>query len=300
MYQGVYRGTFKHEPDLDEVLARADAAGVRAIMITGTDVVESTKAVDMVARGGGSAEDGRPELYATVGVHPTRAGVFDDDGEGAVVERLRTLVVRGGDKVLAVGETGIDHNRAHFCPLEVQAKYFETQIQLARELDKPLFLHYRNDDAEPDSPFFSILAAHAGAIRGVVHSFTGSPSEIETIVGLGLYVGINGCSLRTEANCDAVRTIPLERLLLETDAPWCDIRRTHHGYSHVVTHFEGAKKAKAFVRGSMVKSRNEPATMRQVLEVVYGLRAAVDNLESIDAFAAIIYANSERLLLGRP
>jgi len=105
----------------------------------------------------------------------------------------------------------------------------------------------------------------------------------------GLYVGITGCSLKTKDNIEVMKTIPSEKLLLETDAPWCDIRPTHAGFKHVKTKFESRKKEK-WENGLCVKGRNEPANIIQVLEVVAESRG-----EDVHTLAETVYENTLKL-----
>ena len=128
---------------------------------------------------------------------------------------------------------------------------------------------------------------------GVVHSFDGTVQEMKELVGMGLYIGINGCSLRTEDSLNVVKEIPKERLLIETDAPWCSIKKTHPGYKFVKTHWE-TKKEKKFVEGKCVNSRCEPCHLLQVLEVVSSVRGE----EDLENFATTIYENSKRLFFS--
>ena len=79
---------------------------------------------------------------------------------------------------------------------------------------------------------------------GVVHSFTGTSSELQQIIDLDLFVGLNGCSLKTEANLEVVKQVPLDRLLLETDCPYCGISSTHAGYKYVSTKYPSVRKDK--------------------------------------------------------
>jgi TatD DNase family protein len=102
---------------------------------------------------------------------------------------------------------------------------------------------------------------------GVVHSFTGDEKELQECLELGLYIGVNGCSLKTEENVEIVKLIPLDRIMLETDCPYCEIRKSHAGSHHIKTTFSKKKKDK-YEEGKMVKDRNEPCTMIQVLEVL--------------------------------
>lgn len=112
-----------------------------------------------------------------------------------------------------------------------------------------------------------------------MHSFTGTAEEMERMVKLGLYIGINGCSLKTEENLEVVKRVPLDRLMLESDGPWCEIRPSHAS-SKVLKEAQemldmigevprtAAVKKERWVKGKMVKSRNEPAATALVAVVV--------------------------------
>ncbi|OQR99281.1 deoxyribonuclease TATDN1-like protein [Achlya hypogyna] len=294
MFVGNYRGKQKHESDLTQVLERAFNHHVEKIIVTGGSLSESKEALRLARS--------HDNLHCTVGVHPTRCSEFlvDPDGYMAALEE----VCRDGmkdKKVVAIGEFGLDYDRLEFCPKDVQRLYFERQFALARATQLPLFLHNRNTGGDFCStklfPELAIpidcvemISKHRGDFKdGVVHSFTGSKEEAQQLLDLGLYIGINGCSLKTAENLEVVKMIPANQLMLETDAPWCDIRPTHAGYCHVRTTFP-TKKVEKFALGECVKGRNEPCTMLQVLEVVAGVRGD-DPLE----LAAIVFANTTKV-----
>ena len=107
---------------------------------------------------------------------------------------------------------------------------------------------------------------------GVVHSFTGDLEELNQLLEMGLYIGVNGCSLKTEENLEMVKKIPLDRLMLETDCPYCDIRNSHASSKYVKTQIPKVTKEKYLCNPvKMNKDRNEPCTMIQVVEVVSAL-----------------------------
>ena len=175
------------------------------------------------------------KLFVTVGCHPTHCNEFAQfkAGPDAYERALEDLIAQhrvgsggagsagsagsavGGisGKVVAVGETGLDYDREHFCKREVQRPYFERQLALAERTKLPLFLHTRNCSAD----FLAIMHAHRGRLPGggVVHSFSDELDTALALVDMGFYIGINGCSLKTQENLEIVRQIPLDKLMLE-------------------------------------------------------------------------------------
>lgn len=289
--EGSYRGKQRHEPDLDDVIQRASDGGMRHMVLTAGTLRESAEAVEKVRElRRTNATD--CQLYCTVGVHPTRCLEFDENDHGAQ-EHLEQLIrlAQDGQKdgvVVAVGEMGLDYDRLQFCPKEVQLKYFPQQLRLSEETGLPLFLHNRNVGTD----LYDLLVAHRDrweASGGVVHSFDDTAELAAKFIELGLYIGLNGCSLRTEENLAVVRDLPTDRILLETDCPYCDVKRTHAGYHHVQTYFE-SKPEKKYEAGKQVKGRNEPCNIVQVAEVVAGVKG-IPVQELIDS----CYANSLRL-----
>ena len=130
-----------------------------------------------------------------------------------------------------------------------------------------MYLHSRSTDGD----FVKIITENRSRFPGgVVHSFTGTLEEMKAFVDLDLYIGINGCSLKTEENCEIVKQIPMDRIMLETDCPYCDIRNSHASSKYVKTKFPFSKKEK-YNAETLVKDRNEPCTIVQVVEVVAAL-----------------------------
>ncbi len=118
----------------------------------------------------------------------------------------------------AFGEIGLDYDRLYHATKEQQLKYFELQLDLAVKLQLPLFLHSRAASED----FERLLGLRLPQLpkKGLVHSFTGTIEEMNRLVAMGLDVGINGCSMKTEENLEVVKAVPLERLQIETDGPW--------------------------------------------------------------------------------
>eukprot|EP00241_Pyramimonas_parkeae_P007062 CAMPEP_0114224704 /NCGR_PEP_ID=MMETSP0058-20121206/254_1 /TAXON_ID=36894 /ORGANISM="Pyramimonas parkeae, CCMP726" /LENGTH=311 /DNA_ID=CAMNT_0001335207 /DNA_START=524 /DNA_END=1459 /DNA_ORIENTATION=- len=281
VFKGAYHGKQAHEGDLDAVLRRASAAGVHKIVVTAGQLPEVKEALELVH----AADPGGERLFLTVGVHPTRCGEFEKSGDAqAYLDELMALAKEGAasGRVVAIGECGLDYDRLHFCDALTQKKYFELQFQLAEATGLPMFLHMRAAAAD----FVEILERNRSKFSaGVVHSFTGSKEELDRLLRLdGIYIGINGCSLKTEENLDVMAAIPLDRMMLETDAPWCEVKATHAGFKYVKTKWETRKKEKHSLE-CCVKNRCEPCHMQQVLEVVAGHRG----IEDLDELSTTLY-----------
>ncbi|GAB7344914.1 hypothetical protein MBLNU457_3350t1 [Dothideomycetes sp. NU457] len=261
IFRGEHYGKQAHDDDLKQVIQRAMTAGCRKLMVTGSDLVESEKAVQL-------AKDYPGLCYATVGVHPCSAHTFESypDGAEALISALKKLAKESQEAgyTTAFGEFGLDYDRLQLCPKDVQIKYFERQLDLAVELQLPLFLHSRA--AAED--FERILKARLPELpkRGLVHSFTGEMDEMKRLVDLGLDIGINGCSLKTEENLAVMKEVPLDRLQIETDGPWCEIRPSHASSKHLdgAPELPKAVKKEKWSPEFMVKGRNEPCAISKV------------------------------------
>jgi len=194
-----------YDADREAVIARARTAGVTQLVVTGSSVASSARAIELAR-----SHPGR--LFATAGVHPHHASEL---GAGEVSE-LEELARQ--PQVVAVGECGLDYCR-NLSPQAEQRQAFHRQLELALRVGKPVFLHQR--DAHAD--FLAILREHAPQWRGVAHCFTGGGAELECYLGLGLAIGITGwiCDERRGAHLAALMPgVPAERLLLETDGPY--------------------------------------------------------------------------------
>lgn len=201
-----------------------------------------------------------------MGCHPTRCREFEADPDGYYT-KLCKYIDGNRSKVVAIGECGLDYDRLKFCKAETQRVYFEKQLTLAQKYQLPLFLHCRNSFDD----FWEIVQRNADKIQktgGVVHSFDGSLEQALKFIEFGFYIGINGCSLKTEEQLKTVAKIPVERILLETDCPWCSIRNSHAGSKLVTTQFPVVKRKEKWTADSLIDGRYEPAQIVQVLEVV--------------------------------
>jgi len=228
-----------------EIIERAKDANVGAILATGTSLESSRSELALAHQHPGY-------LFSTAGVHPHSA----DGWNVAIREGLLTILA--DPACVAVGETGLDYNRNFSTPAN-QRRAFAAQLEMAVVIGKPLFLHCR--DAFDDFQAMVRDAVAAGA-HGVVHCFTGSQDEAVVFVELGLDIGVTGCVAnlsRGQALREAVKSIPLERMHLETDAPYL-----------------GPKNAKRR------RPYNEPANLVWVARAVAELRG-IDELVVVQA-----------------
>ena len=243
------------DADRDAVLARAQQAGVERFIVTGTSVAASVEACELAATMPG-------RLFATAGVHPHHADALD----AAALETLKGLVKHS--QVVAVGECGLDFFR-DFSPRPAQESAFESQLALASEVGLPVFLHQR----EAHERFLALLEPwRARLAGGVAHCFTGGREELAAYLDLDLHIGVTGwlCDERRgHALREAVPSIPLDRLLIETDAPYLLPR-------------DLPEKPRT--------RRNEPCHLPHVLSRIAALRS-----EPFEQLAEATRANSERL-----
>ena len=192
--------------EIRDALERARAVGVKGVVnIGGGDGLEYAQhAVEVAER--------YPDVFATVGVHPHDAKIVDQ----SLMDEIEAMCAH--PKVVAVGETGLDFHY-NFSEPDVQRKIFRDFIALARDTKLPLVLHVRNAHADA----LEILRdERAHEVGGVVHCFTSGPEDAARYVDLGFYVSIPGVVTFKNAQIlrEAVPTIPLEKLLVETDAPY--------------------------------------------------------------------------------
>ncbi|KAL3450727.1 hypothetical protein BJX65DRAFT_304890 [Aspergillus insuetus] len=287
VFKGNYHGKQVHEDDLDDIIQRARDVGCQKFMVTGSDLEESKHAIDIAQKYPGFC-------YATVGIHPCQAKLFDSypGGPMKMLEELKSLALeaKNSGHVVAFGEFGLDYDRLFLSAKEPQLKYFEAQLDLAVEIQLPLFLHSRA--AHED--FERLLAPRLEKLpkRGLVHSFTGTLEEMEKLVALGLDIGVNGCSLKTDENLEVVKAIPLDRIQIETDGPWCEIRPSHASSKFLqgAPALPKAVKKERWQKGLMVKGRNEPVAIAQVAHVIAGVKGI-----TVEEVCEAAWKNSTRM-----
>jgi len=200
----------RFDADRDEVLARAFASGVEALITIGSGYGSAGNA-DAIA-----LAERDPRIFATAGVHPHDAAGHGDDDRPRLDEWLRH------PRVVAVGECGLDYHYMN-SPRAVQRAVFAEQVALARARDLPVSIHVRSDDESAYDDLLEIwLAEGRGALEGVLHCYTGSLAFARRALDAGLSVSFSGIVTfkKSAALRDVARAIPIDRLLVETDAPF--------------------------------------------------------------------------------
>ena len=222
----------------EEVYTRAIEAGV-AMFCVGTDERSSREAVEFA--------ESRDDTWAIVGVHPHEAKGGWADIERVLRENCGSRVARGEASIIGIGEIGLDYFYTH-SSREQQIHALEAQLQLATDYDLPVSFHVR----EAFDDFWPVFENFHG-VRGVLHSFTDTQANLDRGFSRGLYVGVNGISTftRDTAQRNLYATIPLERMLVETDAPYLTPvplrgKMNEPGYVRLVVDFWAQKRGISF------------------------------------------------------
>ncbi|KAK6908928.1 hypothetical protein I203_102934 [Kwoniella mangroviensis CBS 8507] len=272
MFTGSYHNKQRHVSDLPQMIKRAKDKGVERILITGTSLGDSKDALKLAKE---------YDFHCTAGCHPTSTSEIPNHPSGfeGYLSDLRNLISedrgQGGSKrIISIGEIGLDYDRLHHSSRETQLEHLPSLLKLSEEFRLPLFLHSRTSESHVD---LVRTLKHIGWSTkwggGVVHSFTGTENEMKELVNMGLYIGINGCSLKIKENIEVVKQIPLDRLLLETDAPWCSITSSHESHKYLPhtdsgCFIERVNKPDKWKDGMGVKGRQEPADIVIIANIV--------------------------------
>lgn len=190
------------DADRHELLKKLPEQNVAYVINCATDIPSSHTSIEFAQT--------YPYIYAAIGVHPQEATAIPPD----YLDILNELSLH--QKVVAIGEIGLDYYYMDMAPKDLQLNIFESQLKLANELDLPVIVHDR--DAHADT--LELLTKYKP--KGVVHCFSGSVEMAQEILKLGMYIGLGGAVTFKNAKKPALvaQNIPLNRLLLETDAPY--------------------------------------------------------------------------------
>jgi TatD DNase family protein len=193
--------------DIENVLERSKSAGVTGWITIGTDAQHNRKCIELAER--------YENMFAAIGIHPHDA----KDVTGETIAELKKLA--GHEKVVAIGETGLDFHY-NFSKQPDQRRVFAAQLQIARELNLPVIIHSRNAFDETMDILGQFIRLN-GRPKGVVfHCFSGTAQQAKTILDYGFHISLTGVVTfkNAETARQAAKTVPAERLMLETDCPY--------------------------------------------------------------------------------
>lgn len=288
-FAGFYRNKQYHEPDFCAVLDRALAAGVRKVILTGMSLDD----IDFNLK---IAQERPRQCSMTIGIHPYHAR--DPINEGSsyydrMGDAIQDLLKQTPMPLAAFGELGLDYDHVERASKEVQIRTFRAQLSLftSRKFDLPLFLHCRAAFED----FVDVITEYLPELprRGLVHSFVGTKAQMETLTAMGFDVSVNGFSFRDSGSLEMVRALPLDKLQIETDAPWGGIPSSSEVAKRYLTNAPSSpasKKRDKFQMGYMVKERNESCAISQVAFVVAGLKGI-----TVEEVAKFAWENTTRM-----
>jgi len=235
-----------YKTDRDEVIKRAEEVGVKYIINVGTSVGTSVKSIELAKK--------YDHIYASVGIHPNSASNVPADDWS----RLEALA--GESKVVAIGETGLDYYRDR-SKREDQKRLFHQHLELAEKHNLPVIIHNR----EASKDCLEIVRKYSGRIKGVIHCFAGSRDDAEEFLKLGFHISFAGPITfpKAENLREALKAVPVEKLLLETDCPFLAPQQ---------------KRGK----------RNEPSYLQYTIPVLAELyKLSVEDIKRITSLSAI-------------
>jgi TatD DNase family protein len=289
-FAGIYRGKQYHTPDFDHVLDRAAKASVKKILLTGMSRNDISFNAEI-------AKARTEQCSITIGVHPYHASEpYTNDSDGsdyytAMAAQLNELQAEG--LVAAYGELGLDYDHLELCDKETQLRCFKDQLEMyiANDWKLPLFLHCR---AAYDD-FVAVMQEYGSKLPkgGLVHSFVGNTQQMQHLISLGLDVSVNGFAFKDREVLEMVAAVPLDKLQLETDAPWgiiqtnSEVAKRYLGYAGALPQ---SKKKDKWSEGNMVKERNESCCISHVAFIVAGLKGC-----KVEEVAKAAWENSQRM-----
>ena len=259
-FQGIYHDKKYHESDVDEVLERAKKMGVKKFLFASGSLEDTKISYELSQKS--------DDYYITCGIHPCRASEtlkLLNNNIDQIFKEVEEQIIKYKSKIVAIGECGLDYDRLHYSIKEDQLKLFDTHFNLAQKYNLPMYLHNRNTGDD----FYNILKENRSKFsKGIVHSFTGTEEELNKFLSLDMFIGLTGTSFKTKENIEVIKKIPVDKLCIETDAPYCEIKSSSAAFKFVETTFKDRKKKEKMQKGFMCKDRNEPCAIIQVLEAL--------------------------------
>lgn len=201
------------------------------------------------------------KTYSYAGIHPLHS---------QNAKNIEEIFLTNNKRIIGIGECGLDYYRLQYSDKITQKNIFINQLDLNGDR---YFLHSRNCHRD----FIEIVSDYQ--IKGVVHSFTGAIEESNELIKKGFFIGINGCSLKDENGIEVVKSLPLENILIETDSPYCQLRKSYAGYKYC-KNYDSKNKI------------NEPSNVFQIAECI----SMIKNVDTDEL--KIVLENNSRMFFG--
>lgn len=301
VFRGVYHGKKVHVDDFSSMLKRCRQVGLTNIISTSTSSEDYYENLSIIKELSGDFV----KIHTTLGVHPSYCeGILNSSCKNDLKlvdeyfdKMLQVFRNKSSEEhLIAIGECGLDYARLFRSEKRIQMDFFQRHFDLLEKLDpsnRPaMFLHSR-DCAED---FMTVLKRNRDVFPGgVVHSFTGGVEEAKELLEFSenVFIGLNGCSLREQQGIEVASILPLDRIMIESDAPYCEMRPSHSSRPFLTDFIWDIPKCvdkDRFELGKPVKSRNEPTETRRVLRVLSKLRGIEE-----EELSEIIYNNTLKL-----
>ncbi|XP_050510400.1 deoxyribonuclease TATDN1-like isoform X2 [Diabrotica virgifera virgifera] len=284
-----YSGCYGHPPtkihkaDLQQVLERSWEAGLQRIIISTRDLNESIKGLKI------AQSDKR--LFCMIGCDYANSLHFEEKGETDLyIQQVTDVISSGKEKVVAIGECGLNSCNKYYYPLDFQLKYFKIQLQMSKIFKLPFILSLCGNDI--DKLMLNELSNYP-ELRGVIYIFSPTVQVMTRFVEAGFYIGLDTWSFKSEETIEAVKIIPLDKIIFQTNCPNRIILRSFPGYWYIsrknLDDLLTTKKEK-WRPDFMVNERSEPCCIRQILDMT----ALVTNMNKHD-LAEQVYQNTMRL-----
>ncbi|XP_072391412.1 deoxyribonuclease TATDN1-like isoform X1 [Diabrotica undecimpunctata] len=284
-----YSGSYGHPPtkihkaDLQQVLERSWEAGLQRIIICVHDLNESRKGLKI------AQSDKR--LFCTIGCAYANSLHFEENVEPDLyIEQVKAVIASGKEKIVAIGECGLNSCNRYYYPLDLQLKYFKIQVQMSKIFNLPFILSLSGNDV--DKLMLNVLSS-CPEVRGVIYIFNPTVQVMTRFIEAGFYIGLDTWSFMSEETIKAIKIIPLDKIIFQTNCPNRVILRSFPGYWYIsrenLDELSITKKEK-WRPDFMVTNRSEPCNIRQVLDMA----AFVTNMNKND-LAEQVYQNTMRL-----
>ena len=306
-FKGIYNGKQFHEPDLHRVIERAEKVGVTHIVLISTHLDDLLGNIEIIER---FKSISSITFKTTIGMHPIRINQLCINNHLEDIESMKNkmneivnqMIIIGKeheDKLCAIGEIGLDYgndsdteengNNDNKFKEYQQCAYKQLSLLHSTFPQLPFLFHCKN--AWNDFHRLNEELGYNGSF-GVIHCFDGNNNELQRTLNYGWDIGVSCLSVLTEERIDTMKNIPLQRLHIETDSPFCDIKRTSAAFKYINRTSLGLRLPK-YKPDSLVMRRNEPCN---IIDIATIMSKITDN--DYSSIVNTVYSNSQRIFFS--